>query len=614
MVSGDGVVIVRASAIFNWRDTFAIRPAASVTVNPIVPFAAPVGVPLMVPLAGSRPNPPAKLPDDTVHAYGWLPPEAASTCEYAVPTMPSGRTAVVICRLGGPMVKVTMPDAAPPGFCTVTLAAPADAIKVAGTVACNCVAPLYSVGRMEPFHMTEAPGIKFVPATVRVNPGSPAFAVEGVSVVTVGPLIGNFTAVEIAAPGFWTAILALPAVATRLESINAVICVALMNPVPSGEPFHMTTEPLTNPVPFTVSWNAAPPATADGGLRVVTVEDGGVLIVKICGPVAAPPGFVTRMKADPVVAMRSGVTCAVSEVALFTAVESLVVFHTATDPLTKFVPVSVRLKAGPPAMALAGAIVVKVGAFTWNLTPADEFVPVTAETKFAPTACNREASTVTTSCVVLLKVVGRAVPFHCTTVPAALAVGPTKFCPITVSWIVPDPAAAEVGAMEVSVGAATGAEPVIENVTAFVVVLSGFCTEIRAVPGNASRLAGTSAVNWVALLKPVAKGVAVPAFHITTAPFAKFVPARMRVTPLEPAAAVAGETDAMLGGAIAETVNGIRLDRPPPLGFCTLRKTVAGVAIRLDGINAVSCVELTNAVVSACGVPPPFHITTAPFE
>ena len=149
-----------------------------------------------------------------------------------------------------------------------------------------------------------------------------------------------------------------------------------------------------------------------------------------------------------------------------------------------------------------------------------------------------------------------------------------------------------------SVGVATGAEPVMENVTELVIVLSGFCTESRAVPGKASRLAGTSAVNWVALLKPVASGVAVPAFQITTDPFAKFVPARMRVAPLEPAAALAGATDAMLGAAMAETVKAIRLDKAPPFGFCTLRKTVAGVVIRFAGMSAVNCVEVMKAVVS----------------
>src|SRR4051794_31566906 len=30
-------------------------------------------------------------------------------------------------------------------------------------------------------------------------------------------------------------------------------------------PFHFTTEPLTNPLPFTVRLNAAPPAVADDG-------------------------------------------------------------------------------------------------------------------------------------------------------------------------------------------------------------------------------------------------------------------------------------------------------------------------------------------------------------
>ena len=67
------------------------------------------------------------------------------------------------------------------------------------------------------------------------------------------------------------------------------------------------------------------------------------------------------------------------------------------------------------------------------------------------------------------------------------------------------------------------------------------------------------------------------------------------------------------GPAAALTVNITRLEVPPPAGFCTLTKAVAGAAISVAGINAVSCVELTNAVVSAVGAPPAIHCAAAPF-
>jgi hypothetical protein len=46
------------------------------------------------------------------------------------------------------------------------------------------------------------------------------------------------------------------------------------------EPFHCTTELDTKPVPLTVSVNAAPPATAVLGLRLVVVGT-GLVIVKV---------------------------------------------------------------------------------------------------------------------------------------------------------------------------------------------------------------------------------------------------------------------------------------------------------------------------------------------
>jgi hypothetical protein len=46
------------------------------------------------------------------------------------------------------------------------------------------------------------------------------------------------------------------------------------------DPFQLTVEPETKPVPFTVSVKAAPPALAEVGLRPVVVGT-GLLIVKV---------------------------------------------------------------------------------------------------------------------------------------------------------------------------------------------------------------------------------------------------------------------------------------------------------------------------------------------
>ena len=62
--------------------------SVTLTVKPKVPAA--VGVPLMVPLDGSRVRPGGSAPEAIDHVYGAVPPEACSVVEYEVPTMPLG--------------------------------------------------------------------------------------------------------------------------------------------------------------------------------------------------------------------------------------------------------------------------------------------------------------------------------------------------------------------------------------------------------------------------------------------------------------------------------------------------------------------------------------------
>ena len=71
---------------------------------------------------------------------------------------------------------------------------------------------------------------------------------------------------------------AVPLVAMSAAVIAAVNCVALTKVVVRFDPFHWTVEVLTKLVPYTVSVNAAPPAFAELGLRLV-VAGTGLLIV-----------------------------------------------------------------------------------------------------------------------------------------------------------------------------------------------------------------------------------------------------------------------------------------------------------------------------------------------
>lgn len=84
-----------AAAMTTCNDSVMLWEAASVTfaVKPNVPAA--VGVPDNTPAPDSV-SPPGSVPALTDHVYEPVPPVAASVAEYAVPTCPLGKVALVI--------------------------------------------------------------------------------------------------------------------------------------------------------------------------------------------------------------------------------------------------------------------------------------------------------------------------------------------------------------------------------------------------------------------------------------------------------------------------------------------------------------------------------------
>jgi hypothetical protein len=62
-----------------------------------VDFPVPVGVPETVPVL-LRLKPAGNVPEETVHAYGFLPPDAEIGDEYGVPFVPLGSEVVVMTR------------------------------------------------------------------------------------------------------------------------------------------------------------------------------------------------------------------------------------------------------------------------------------------------------------------------------------------------------------------------------------------------------------------------------------------------------------------------------------------------------------------------------------
>ena len=121
-----------------------------------------------------------------------------------------------------------------------------------------------------PLNFTEVAPVKLVPVTVTVVPTGPCV---GVNEVIVGGLVAlvivKVKAFDAEAPGSTTVTEAVPAVVTSEAWMTAVTCVEDTNVVVLAEPFQSTTAPDTKPVPATVKVNAALPARAEDGERLV---------------------------------------------------------------------------------------------------------------------------------------------------------------------------------------------------------------------------------------------------------------------------------------------------------------------------------------------------------
>ena len=91
----------------------------------------------------------------------------------------------------------------------------------------------------------------------------------------------------------------------------------------------------------------------------------------------APLGFRTVTEALPPAAISAAVIAAVSWVALTKVVVRSASFQRTTEPLTKSLPFTVSVKAGPLAAALLGEREVNVGVAgplpppTWTMLPTD---------------------------------------------------------------------------------------------------------------------------------------------------------------------------------------------------------------------------------------------------
>jgi hypothetical protein len=295
---------------------------------------------------------------------------------------------------------------------------------------------------------------------------------------------------------------------------------------------------------------------------------------------------------------------AISAVALTNVVGCAAPFQSTTEVLTKFVPVSVIVNVGTPALTVFGEIEVSVGTglFAAPILKFTEFdVPppgagfVTAIAG-VPALATSAAKIAAVNCAALTNVVVLGLPPKFTT--DAL----TKFEPLTVNVNVPEPAVTPVGESEVIAG--TGFDPAV---TLKFIELdvpppgAGFVTVIAGVPTLVMSVAKIAAVNCVALTNVVTRALP-PKF--TTELEIKFVPLTVNVNAPLPAVAPVGESDVIVGAGFVPPVmlKFSEFDVPPPgAGFVTVTCAVPIVVTSVARMAAVNCVALTNVV--ALGLP-----------
>jgi hypothetical protein len=149
---------------------------------------------------------------------------------------------IVPCEL---TVKVAAVETRFPGFTTVTLTDPTEAVKLAGTDACNCPEFINIVCNAWLPQLTVDWVVYPVPFTVRLN-AVPAFTADGLRVLIVGgaPVTVKVDALEVLPRGFWTVTLTDPTVLFRPLDTVAVNTFPLTNVVVSAfNPQYTVDEP-----------------------------------------------------------------------------------------------------------------------------------------------------------------------------------------------------------------------------------------------------------------------------------------------------------------------------------------------------------------------------------
>lgn len=174
------------------------------------------------------------------------------------------------------------------GLTTLTGKVPTVAISLCAIAAVSLVELINVVGRFAPFQLTTAPLTKPAPVTVSVKSGSPPTEVSGVRFKSAGVTVTLLVLdTRLVGDGFKTDTEKIPTATMSEDEIEAVNLVKLTKVVDLLVPFQRTFEPLTNPVPLTVSVNPLPPTLTTAGARLVI--DG--FTVRLFAADKPPPGL-----------------------------------------------------------------------------------------------------------------------------------------------------------------------------------------------------------------------------------------------------------------------------------------------------------------------------------
>ena len=165
--------------------------------------------------------------------------------------------------------------------------------------------------------------------------------------------------------GFVTVTFTVPAVAISAAGMVATIWVLVTDEgAIAGLDPKFTVAPALKPVPVILSVNPAPPTVAVVGATEVSAGPEAVLIANDKLADEPPPGagLVTVTVTVPVMAISVAVIAAVNCVAFTNVVVLVAPLNLTTDVGTNPVPLTVSVKAAPPAVALVGEREVAVGA------------------------------------------------------------------------------------------------------------------------------------------------------------------------------------------------------------------------------------------------------------